>query len=80
MRAAHLRRSPAMLAVASLFVVATASDVAGQAPKHSEAVSAKTPDGDPDLRGIWEVHGTANWNIEGHPAQARNRRFQEHHR
>jgi hypothetical protein len=29
----------------------------------------RTPDGDPDLRGIWEVHRTVNANIEGHPAQ-----------
>ena len=28
-----------------------------------------TPGSEPDLRGIWEVHGTANWNIEGHPAR-----------
>jgi hypothetical protein len=31
--------------------------------------AARTPDGAPDLRGIWEVHGTYNWNIEGHPKQ-----------
>jgi hypothetical protein len=31
--------------------------------------AGRTPDGDPDLRGIWEVRGTANWNIEGHPAR-----------
>lgn len=30
---------------------------------------ARTEDGDPDLRGIWEVQGTANWNVEGHPAK-----------
>ncbi len=29
----------------------------------------RTPSGEPDLRGIWEVRGTINWNIEGHPAQ-----------
>ncbi len=31
-------------------------------------VAARTDDGDPDLRGIWQVEGTANWNVEGHPA------------
>lgn len=31
--------------------------------------AARTPDGDPDLRGIWEVHGSANWGLEGHPAE-----------
>src|SRR5206468_4015907 len=32
-------------------------------------VLAKTwtaPDGHPDLTGIWEMRGTANWNLEGH--------------
>jgi hypothetical protein len=31
--------------------------------------AARTPDGDPDLRGIWEVHSTANESLEGHPAK-----------
>src|SRR5439155_3108171 len=26
----------------------------------------RTPDGHPDLTGIWEMRGTANWNLEGH--------------
>ncbi len=30
--------------------------------------ASKTPDGDPDLRGIWEVRATINWNLEGHPS------------
>jgi len=34
-----------------------------------DAQSARTPDGDPDLRGIWEVRGTANGGLEGHPAR-----------
>jgi hypothetical protein len=37
-----------------------------EAPKAYSA--GRTPDGDPDLRGILEVHGTANWNVEGQPA------------
>ncbi len=24
----------------------------------------RTPDGHPDLTGIWEMRGTANWNLE----------------
>jgi len=41
-----------------------------QAPAQTEKTIAAglTPDGETDLRGIWEAHGTANWNIEGHPA------------
>ncbi len=27
------------------------------------------PDGRPDLRGIWQVVNTANWNIQDHPAE-----------
>src|SRR5437867_11347461 len=26
----------------------------------------RTADGHPDLTGIWEMRGTANWNLEGH--------------
>lgn len=29
-----------------------------------------TPDGNPDLNGIWQALGSANWNIEGHSAEA----------
>ena len=29
-----------------------------------------TPDQNPDLNGIWQVMGTAHWNIEGHSAQS----------
>jgi hypothetical protein len=28
----------------------------------------RTADGKPNLNGIWETIGTANWNIEAHPA------------
>jgi hypothetical protein len=30
----------------------------------------RTPDGKPDLNGIWQVNNEANWNIEPHMAQA----------
>lgn len=29
-----------------------------------------TPDGNPDLNGIWQALGTAHWNVEGHSAAA----------
>ena len=29
-----------------------------------------TPDGNPDLNGIWQALGTAHWNIEGHSAES----------
>jgi hypothetical protein len=28
------------------------------------------PDGHPDLNGIWQALNTANWDLEGHAAQA----------
>lgn len=32
--------------------------------------AALTPDGNPDLNGIWQALGTAHWNVEGHSAAA----------
>ena len=32
--------------------------------------AARTPDGNPDLNGIWQALGTAHWNVEGHSAAA----------
>ena len=29
----------------------------------------RTPDGNPDLNGIWQALGSAHWNIEGHSAE-----------
>lgn len=29
-----------------------------------------TPDGNPNLNGIWQALGSANWNVEGHSAEA----------
>ena len=29
----------------------------------------RTPDGKPNLNGIWQTNNTANWNIEAHAAQ-----------
>ena len=31
---------------------------------------ARTPDGKPDLNGIWQAMGSAHWNLEPHNAQA----------
>ena len=30
----------------------------------------RTPDGNPNLNGIWQAVGTAHWNLEGHAAEA----------
>ena len=53
-------------------VVALALGAAPQAPA-AEAGGYKaprTPDGNPDLNGIWQALGSAHWNIEGHSAEA----------
>src|SRR5262249_61828410 len=39
------------------------------APQGAAAYAgARTPDGKPDLNGIWQVLGTAHWNLEAHSA------------
>jgi len=35
-----------------------------------EYEAALTPDGNPNLNGIWQALGTAHWNIEGHSAES----------
>ncbi len=47
----------------------------GQAPAAAAAEPSgykapRTPDGNPDLNGIWQALGSAHWNIEGHSAEA----------
>jgi hypothetical protein len=52
---------------AVVFFALGPAEIAGQAPT-SYAVS-RTPDGQPDLQGIWQVLGSADWDIQAHPAQ-----------
>ncbi len=47
---------------AVLLVVVLAAPVAAQ----NTYRPGRTADGHPDLTGIWEMRGTANWNLEGH--------------
>jgi hypothetical protein len=64
----HIRSNGMMLilAVAPAALWLAASPTAGQAPS-SEV--ARTPDGKPNLDGIWQSFTTANWDILGHEAQ-----------
>ena len=54
-----LRVAIVIALVSALCVVAAAADY--KAPP--------TPDGNPDLNGIWQALGSAHWNIEGHSAE-----------
>ena len=46
-------------------VAATAAVVAGQAANPAYK-PPRTPDGQPDLQGIWQVRNTANWDVQSH--------------
>jgi hypothetical protein len=58
---------PATLLLLAHASVATASGDAAQAP--APAAIPRTPDGKPDLSGIWQVLNTAAWDIQDHAAQ-----------
>ena len=53
-------------------VVATVSILAGGAsaqPSDTAYRVPQTPDGNPDLNGIWQAIGSAHWDIEPHTAR-----------
>jgi hypothetical protein len=54
----------AAMGVAALLLTLPA---AGQAPAYR---APRTADGKPNLNGIWQVLNTANWDLQGHAAQA----------
>ena len=41
----------------------------GSAQLPAQFVSQRTPDGDPDLNGIWQALGSAHWDLEAHAAR-----------
>src|SRR5262245_49940241 len=67
-----------ILALAAVFI-ATAIDIPLMAqrgaPATASARPARTADGHPNLSGIWQALGTANWNLEDH-SQAAGQLFQ----
>jgi hypothetical protein len=60
-----------LMAVVAAAPAASQSRAARQAPASQAAYKApRTPDGRPDLNGVWSVMNTANWDIEPHAARA----------
>ena len=59
-----LRTRAAAIGVAALLLIVP---VSGQAPAYK---APRTADGKPNLNGIWQVINTANWDLQGHAAQA----------
>src|SRR5262245_47649819 len=55
----------AAAAVAGVFAFGGIPAV-GQAPGYK---TPRTPEGQPDLNGIWQTVNTANWDIQDHPAR-----------
>ena len=60
----------ASLSAAVAVLGAVVSACAPQAPPTPQAYRApRTPDGTPDLNGIWQANNTANWDIQAHEAR-----------
>ncbi|MDE0104804.1 MAG: hypothetical protein OXN89_20705 [Bryobacterales bacterium] len=63
----HKKQRPAAGA-ARFLLLATATLAAPALAQDGRA--ERTPDGNPNLNGIWQAVGTAHWNLEGHAAEA----------
>ncbi len=59
--------SPATAGSLAAAVLCMGLLAAGAAAQGYEA--SRTPDGNPNLNGIWQAVGTAHWNLEGHSAE-----------
>jgi hypothetical protein len=60
--------SSCAVAVAIFAVWPTSNPSGGQQPT-AQGPLRRTADGRPDLNGIWQTIGTANWDLEGHEAR-----------
>jgi len=65
----HFKRSTFAVGIALVFafIAVTGRSTQGQA---QPAGLPRTPDGKPNLNGIWEALNTANWDIQDHAAKA----------
>lgn len=72
MRAGPRNTTRAVAAVISLLMLggfaAFATRTAGQTPSAPNDIR-RTPDGRPDMNGIWQTVNTANWDVQGHTAR-----------
>lgn len=57
------------IGAATVLLVALAASPAPARAQASTYNGPRTPDGKPDLNGIWQVLGTAHWDLEPHSAQ-----------
>lgn len=63
------RRDARAVVVAMVLVLSAALPLtAAAAPDTAGEAIPRTADGHPDLNGMWQVLGSAHWNIEGHAA------------
>jgi len=62
-------RVPLLVTMALLGVVFSAVQLV-PAPQGAAYRAPRNPDGHPDLGGVWQALGTANWDLEDHSAQA----------
>lgn len=56
-------------AAGSLLLAAALAACAPAAPPPEAFRAPRTPEGTPDLNGIWQANNSANWNIEAHTAK-----------
>ena len=65
----HLVTLLAAIGIVSVFV-SSGCRTPGPAPTEAETYRApRTPDGHPDLQGVWQAVNTAVWNIQDHPPE-----------